>query len=288
MLILDNIPEVYHEKIKLDFNEFVRTFDNINLLFSDDIDKLYTINNNYKNIVVNLYQYNKIERNILKHLIIYIINYINDKTIFIKKKQIKDDVYYMELLTSECDRRSGFSNSKTICYGGCRSNTTYRFCGTNYYTVYNVLLNQTEYYLHIDNNYCVPCVHNKNYGKLNVSSSFLNEYNKYELSKNNMIENTITNTIEDQNIQDNNNASNTIITEKTMQENDVSNITNNIENNTLCGNTFNINIIKNEEKFKMSFTNTNLLELNKQLKNLFSSDGILEYDVKNDVYTYIL
>jgi len=76
MLILDNIPEIYHEKFKSDFEKFVKFFNNVNLIFIDNaVNEVYTIDN-YKNIYIYVYQYNKIEINILKilfHILIIVL-----------------------------------------------------------------------------------------------------------------------------------------------------------------------------------------------------------------------
>jgi len=61
--------------------------------------------------------------------------------------------------------------------------------------------------------------------------------------------------------------------------------TDKLENNTQNINTFLVKIIKNNEECKITFSDIDLSELNEQLKTLFN-DGILNYDEKNNVYTY--
>jgi len=171
------------------------------------------------------------------------------------------------------------------CDHGCRNRVA-----AFYYVIYDLSSKEQKYYKNKGYR-CVPCLYKNPQYVLNVSSLVLNEYNKYKLSKNKIID--MPNTMEVIEISANN-ISNTIFNNTSevteIPVNNMLNATSDIPNNisALATNTFNINIIQNKEIFKMTFTNTNLLELNKQLRILFCSDGILEYDVKNNVYTYIL
>ncbi|ARF10522.1 hypothetical protein Hokovirus_2_49 [Hokovirus HKV1] len=256
MLVLDNVPESYREKIQSDFCEF--QFKNVRLIFNDKICN-FDNNDNYKNIAIYFCRFSELEIKILKHLITYINYNIIYDNIIIKKTQTLDCMNCIEVLSLKQQR-----DKCLTC-----TNYTYANCRHNYYVIYYDTT--FEFYVHEDRNYCINHAR-KGYKEI-VSSRFIEEYERYESSKTFISNTSISNSFKKPLV--NNNSD--------IVKNNTESICVKPENNML--DTYLVKIIKNKKEYEMTFINTDLLELCERLKILFKN-GSLCYDIKNNVYIY--